>query len=99
MYTKFDAKRFNSFQFTLYNGSKHSLIIYIHRGHLKVCITLRIFPEQLTEIKKIKLSRVLCDNSDNIVTIQPFALELPSQQKYVLFFLNIFLISICFGCN
>ncbi|CAI6360862.1 unnamed protein product [Macrosiphum euphorbiae] len=37
--------------------------------------------EQLTEIKKIKLSRVLCDNSDNIVTIQPFALELPSQQK------------------
>jgi len=40
------------------------------------------------EIKKVKLSRVLCDNSDNIVTIQPFAMELPSQQKYVLFFNN-----------
>lgn len=38
--------------------------------------------EQLTEIKKVRLSRVLCDNGDNIVTIQPFALELPSQYKY-----------------
>ncbi|XP_050520444.1 peroxidase-like [Daktulosphaira vitifoliae] len=37
--------------------------------------------EQLSEIKKIKLSRVLCDNSDGIATIQPFVLELPSYNK------------------
>lgn len=45
--------------------------------------------EQLNEIKKVKLSRILCDNSDNIITIQPNALEQPSQYKYAKYFQKI----------
>uniref|UniRef100_A0A8D8QM30 Peroxidasin homolog n=1 Tax=Cacopsylla melanoneura TaxID=428564 RepID=A0A8D8QM30_9HEMI len=33
---------------------------------------------QLQEIRKVKLSRVLCDNADDLITIQPWALEMPN---------------------
>ncbi|KAF6213079.1 hypothetical protein GE061_010793 [Apolygus lucorum] len=37
-------------------------------------------PEQLQEIKKIKLSRVLCDNTDLIDTIQVYPMVLPDYE-------------------
>ncbi|CAB0018312.1 unnamed protein product, partial [Nesidiocoris tenuis] len=41
---------------------------------------LRIFTEQLQEIRKIKLSRVLCDNTDLIDTIQVYPMVLPDYE-------------------
>ncbi|XP_023242111.1 lactoperoxidase-like [Centruroides sculpturatus] len=37
-------------------------------------------PDQLREIRKVTLSRVLCDNSDNLLTIQKWALH-PESKK------------------
>ncbi|CAH0392630.1 unnamed protein product [Bemisia tabaci] len=36
-------------------------------------------PSQLQEIRKVRLARLLCDNSDSIVTIQPAAMKLPHE--------------------
>merc|ERR1711971_791724 len=36
--------------------------------------------EQLSEIRKIKMSRVLCDNSDDIDSIQVYAMVLPDHE-------------------
>lgn len=36
--------------------------------------------EQLAEIRKIKLSRVICDNSDNIENVQVYAMVLPDHE-------------------
>ena len=36
--------------------------------------------EQLNEIRKVKLSRVLCDNSDDIETMQVYAMVLPDHE-------------------
>ena len=32
---------------------------------------------QLEEIRKVKLSRIICDNSDDIKTMQVYAMVLP----------------------
>lgn len=37
-------------------------------------------PEQLEEIRKIKLSRILCDNSDDIKVMQVYAMVLPDHE-------------------
>ncbi|KAG0719117.1 Thyroid peroxidase [Chionoecetes opilio] len=37
-------------------------------------------PDQLEELRKIKLSRVICDNSDDIKTIQIYAMVLPDHE-------------------
>ena len=34
-------------------------------------------PEQLTELRRSKLSRILCDNSDELETVQVYAMVLP----------------------
>lgn len=60
---------------------RYSFSIFIYSDEYNYLISF--ISEQLTEIKKVRLSRVLCDNGDNIVTIQPFAMELPSQHKYI----------------
>ena len=43
-----------------------------------------VFPmwcaDQVNEIRKIKLSRLLCDNSDRIETAQVYAMVLPDPQ-------------------
>ena len=36
--------------------------------------------EQVREIRKIKLSRIVCDNSDNIDTAQVYAMVLPDPE-------------------
>jgi peroxidase len=36
--------------------------------------------EQLGEIRKMKMSRVLCDNSDNLETVQVYAMVLPDHE-------------------
>ena len=36
--------------------------------------------EQLAEIRKAKLSRIMCDNSDDIETLQVFAMVLPDHE-------------------
>ena len=36
--------------------------------------------EQLTEIRKMKLSRVLCDNTDSMDTVQVYAMVLPDHE-------------------
>lgn len=36
--------------------------------------------EQLQEIRKLKLSRVICDNSDDIETIQVYVMVLPDNE-------------------
>jgi len=36
--------------------------------------------EQLNEIRKVKLSRVLCDNSDDVESLQVFAMVLPDHE-------------------
>ena len=46
------------------------------------CVTTGI-AAQLKEIRKVTLGKVLCDNSDNIQTIQPYVLELPFRQAYM----------------
>ncbi|KAK7076494.1 hypothetical protein SK128_009108, partial [Halocaridina rubra] len=37
-------------------------------------------PEQLEEIRKIKLSRIICDNSDDIKVMQVYAMVLPDHE-------------------
>ncbi|XP_063847936.1 peroxidase-like [Scylla paramamosain] len=37
-------------------------------------------PDQLEEIRKVKLSRVICDNSDDIKTVQVYAMVLPDHE-------------------
>merc|ERR1711910_16147 len=36
--------------------------------------------EQLAEIRRVKLSRVLCDNSDDLETVQVYAMVLPDHE-------------------
>jgi len=36
--------------------------------------------EQLAEIRRVKLSRVLCDNSDDIENVQVYAMVLPDHE-------------------
>ena len=43
-----------------------------------------VFAEQLQEIRKVKLSRVLCDNTDLLDTVQIYAMILPDHEMYVL---------------
>jgi len=38
--------------------------------------------EQLAEIRKVTLAKVICHNSDNIATIQPNVMLLPFRQVY-----------------
>jgi len=38
--------------------------------------------EQLAEIRKVTLAKVICLNSDNISTIQPSVMLLPFRQVY-----------------
>lgn len=40
-------------------------------------------PEQLQEIRKAKLSRVICDNTDLIDTTQIYPMVLPDHEMYV----------------
>jgi hypothetical protein len=41
--------------------------------------------EQVNEIRKVRLSRMLCDNSDDIETIQVYAMVLPDHEMLVFF--------------
>ena len=43
-------------------------------------IDLYTFPFQLDEIRRVKLSRVICDNSDKIEDIQVYAMVLPDHE-------------------
>jgi hypothetical protein len=44
-------------------------------------VTFRIcHADQVNEIRKIKLSRLLCDNGDRIETAQVYAMVLPDPQ-------------------
>lgn len=43
-----------------------------------------LFSEQLAEIRKIWLSRLLCDGGDNIQTLQLKAMEIPDYEECVL---------------
>lgn len=47
-------------------------IVYIPITSKHLCT----FTAQLQEIRKVKLSRILCDNADGLITIQPWALEM-----------------------
>ena len=40
----------------------------------------KTFPFQLDEIRRVKLSRVICDNSDKIEDIQVYAMVLPDHE-------------------
>jgi hypothetical protein len=42
----------------------------------------------VNEIRKVRLSRMLCDNSDDIETIQVYAMVLPDHEMSVFLFLN-----------
>lgn len=51
--------------------------------NLKYCqfqFELFVIPEQLQEIRKIKLSRIMCDNTDLIDTIQIYPMVLPDHE-------------------
>merc|ERR1719479_469783 len=55
----------------------HSVIAnYSVKGYAKVYAS----PEQLAEIRRVKLSRVLCDNSDDLETVQVYAMVLPDHE-------------------
>lgn len=43
----------------------------------KIVKGYNVFSEQLDEIRKVKLSQLLCQNSDDIKSIQVFAMTLP----------------------
>lgn len=37
-----------------------------------------LLKDQLNELRKVKLSRIICDNSDGLESVQVFAMALPS---------------------
>ncbi|XP_075210016.1 peroxidasin homolog isoform X3 [Lycorma delicatula] len=46
-------------------------------------------PEQLAEIRKIRLSRLLCDGGDNIQTLQLKAMEIPDYEEHLYIYLQL----------
>jgi len=55
--------------------------------HLEWFVTCKVcwfvtLTEQLAEIRKVTLAKVICLNSDNISTIQPSVMLLPFRQVY-----------------
>lgn len=40
---------------------------------------IRFSEEQLREIRKVKLSKIICTNGDDISQIQKYALDIPDQ--------------------
>ena len=40
-----------------------------------------IFSDQLNEIRKTSLARLICDNTENIAEVQPLALEMPDGKR------------------
>ena len=40
------------------------------------------FTEQLVELRKVRLSTVLCKNGDNITNIQPHVMEVPFNEAF-----------------
>lgn len=60
----------------------HSLlVITIFKGLDRVhIINLIAHAEQVNEIRRVKLSRVICDNSDHIETVQVYVMVLPDAE-------------------
>ena len=50
------------------------------KGNRLKCFNWRGRTEQVNEIRRVKLSRVICDNSDHIETVQVYVMVLPDAE-------------------
>ena len=54
---------------------------YFFSPRYNVILIPIIFSDQLNEIRKTSLARLICDNTENIGEVQPLVLEMPDGKR------------------
>ena len=54
---------------------------YFFSPRYNIIINPIIISDQLNEIRKTSLARLICDNTENIAEVQPLALEMPDGKR------------------